>query len=414
MLLGSQFLAQAADGIAQAAFYAELVLEDPLDQGTPGQILALFAITLLPYSLIAPFLGVFVDRWSRRTMLVVTNALRALLLLSLPGWSQAFHGDTELFIGILALLGLGRLFLTTKGAVLPAVVHEHDLLEANSLSGGGGMLSALLGGVVGLALAGVMSADAVFFVAGGAYAAAALVAGRLSAPFAHVHAHAARMSRAVADVAAELGQGVREIWKRSAARLPLISIFLLRTVGMFIAVAAILLIKREFPDAGDQVGRLSVSGLALGAAGAGAFLAAVIAPMLGHRLNKPQLIILGYAVCGVGITVLGGVQHIAAILLLTVIGGFGTFVSKVATDAQVQEALPDDLRGRAFAFYDILYNVASVAAGAVMVAAAAAPLRITLLVTGLVTLLLALIFGYLMRAAGLFEAPPEGAEVPIT
>ena len=413
-LLGSQFLAQAADGIAQAAFYAELVLEDPLGQGTPGQILALFAITLLPYSVIAPFLGVFVDRWSRRTMLVVTNALRALLLLTLPAWSQLVTGDTELFIGILALLGLGRLFLTTKGAALPAVVHEHDLLEANSLSGGGGMLSALLGGVIGLALVAVISADAVFFVAGGAYAAAALVAGRLSAPFAHVHAHATRFARAVADVAGELGEGVKEIWKRSAARLPLVSIFLLRTVGMFIAVAAILLIKREYPDAGDQVGRLSISGLALGAAGVGAFLAAAIAPSLGHRLNKPQLIILGYAVSGLGIAVFGGIQHLAAILLLTVIGGFGTFISKVATDAQVQEALPDDLRGRAFAFYDILYNLASIAAGAVMVAAASAPLRITLLVTGLVTLLLAVVFGYLMRAAGLFDAPPEGAGVPIT
>ena len=408
VLLGSQFLAQAADGIAQAAFYGVLVLADPLDQGTPGQILGLFAITLLPYSLISPFLGVFVDRWSRRTMMVVTNVARAVLLLSLPLWSRAVSGDTELFIGILALLGLGRLFLTTKGAVLPAVVHEHDLLEANSISGGGGMLCALLGGVIGLVLVAVISADTVFFIAGGAYAFAAWVAGRLSAPFSHAHAHAARMSRAIAEIGGELRQGIREIWQRSAVRLPLVSIFLLRTVGMFIAIAAILLIKKEFPDAGDQVGRLSASGLALGAAGAGAFLAAVTAPMLGHRWNKPQLIVLGYVVSGAGITVLGGVQHLAAVLTLTVIGGFGTFVSKVATDAQVQEALPDELRGRAFALYDILYNVASVAAGAVMVAAAGAPIRITLLVTGVVTLLLALTFGYLMRGAGLFESRGDG------
>ena len=411
VLLGSQFVAQAADGIAQAAFFAVLVLEDPLDQGTPGQILGLFAITLLPYSVIAPFLGVLVDRWSRRTLLVVTNVMRAVLLLTLPVWSQAFGGRTELFVGILALLGLGRLFLTTKGAALPAVVHEHDLLEANSISGGGGMLSALMGGVIGLALVAVISADAVFFVAGGAYAAAAFVAGRLSAPLAHLHAHAARVTRAIADIAIELGVGLREIWKRPEARIPLVSIFLLRTVGMFIAIAAILLIKREYPDAGDQVGRLSVSGLALGAAGAGAFLAALIAPLLGHRWNKPQLIIVGYAVSGVGITVLGGVQHLVAVFLLTLIGGFGTFVSKVATDAQVQEVLPDDLRGRAFAMYDILYNVASVAAGAVMVVAAGAPLRVTLLVTGVVTLMLALAFGSLMRSAGLFAAKTEAASI---
>lgn len=402
VLLSSQFIAQAADGIAQAAFYTALVLEDPLEQGTPGRILGLFALTLLPYSVVAPFLGVFVDRWSRRSLLAVTNLLRAGLLITLPLWSRALPGDTELFVGILALLGLGRLFLTTKGAVLPVVVHEHDLLEANSISGGGGMLSALFGGVIGLALVAAISADTVFFAAGLAYAGAAWVARMISSPLSHVHAHVPRLTHAIRDIAVDLGRGLTEIWRRAGVRLPLISIFLLRTVGMFIAVAAILLIKLEFPDRTDEFGRISVSGLALGSAGVGAFVAALTAPVLGHRFNKPQLIIVGYVVSGIGITALGGIQHVAAILILTAIGGYGTFVSKVATDAQVQEVLPDEYRGRAFSLYDILYNVASVAAGAVMVMTAGAPLRSTLIWTGLITLGLAAVFGLLMNGAGLF------------
>jgi MFS family permease len=402
VLLSSQFIAQAADGIAQAAFYAALLLEDPLEQGTPGKILGLFALTLLPYSVIAPFLGVFVDRWSRRSLLVVTNAARAVLLVTLPLWSRLVPGDTELFIGILALLGLGRLFLTTKGAVLPVVVHEHDLLEANSISGGGGMLSALFGGVIGLAMVAGISADSVFFAAGVVYGAGAWVARRISSPLSHAHSHVPRLTQAIKDIAVDLGQGILAIWRRAGVRLPLISIFLLRTVGMFIAVAAILLIKREFPDRADELGRISISGLALGSAGVGAFVAALTAPLLGHRFNKPQLIIVGYAVSGIGIVALGGMQHVAAILTLTAIGGYGTFVSKVATDAQVQEVLPDEYRGRAFSLYDILYNVASVAAGAVMVAAGDASLRATLVWTGMVTLALALVFALLMNGAGLF------------
>jgi MFS family permease len=412
VLLGSQFLGQAADGIAQAAFYAALVLEDPLDGGTPAQILGLFALTLLPYSVLAPFLGVFVDRWSRRSLLVVTNLARAVLLLTLPLWSRVLPGDAELFVGILALLGLGRLFLTTKGAALPAVVHEHDLLEANSISGGGGMLSALFGGVIGLALVAGLSADSVFFFAGIVYAGAGWVARLISAPLSHKHEHAPRLTQAVGVIAHELAEGIREIWRRVSVRLPLISIFLLRTVGMFIAVAAILLIKREFPDRADEFGRLSLSGLALGTAGVGAFLAAISAPFLGHRFNKAQLIIVGYAISGIGVIALGGFQHVAAILALTLVGGYGTFVSKVATDAQVQEVLPDELRGRAFALYDILYNLASVAAGAVMVAASDVSLRTTLVWTGLVTVSLALVFGVLMARAGMFGAgEPRAAHV---
>src|SRR5680860_1334302 len=78
-LLGAQFAAQAADGASQAVIANILVLE-PLGQGTSGRVLEVSVLTLLPYSLIAPFLGVFVDRWARRSILIATSALRVFLL----------------------------------------------------------------------------------------------------------------------------------------------------------------------------------------------------------------------------------------------------------------------------------------------------------------------------------------------
>ena len=65
LLLASQGSSQLADGIAQATLASVLVLE-PLGQDTPGRILAVSTLTLLPYSLLSPFLGVFIDRWPRR------------------------------------------------------------------------------------------------------------------------------------------------------------------------------------------------------------------------------------------------------------------------------------------------------------------------------------------------------------
>ena len=149
LLLGGQWLAQAGDGLAQAAFADALILE-PLGAGTPQRILSLFALTLLPYSGVAPFLGVFVDRWPRRGLLTWTSVARAVLLLSLPVWTDRVPGDTSLYVAVLALLGLGRLFLTTKGACLPYVLHEHHLLRGNAISSGGGMIAALVGGIVGV------------------------------------------------------------------------------------------------------------------------------------------------------------------------------------------------------------------------------------------------------------------------
>jgi hypothetical protein len=408
LLVSAQFASQAADGFAQAAIAEELVL-DP--SGTPGRILSLFALTLLPYSLIASFLGVFVDRWARRGLLKWTNVLRGLVLLSIPLWGGWTGGDIELYAAVLILLGLGRLFLTTKGASLPVVVHERNLLQANAFSGGGGMLSALGGGVAGVVSAGALGLNVSLILAGVTYASAGFIAGRISDPLEHPHAHAKSFGEAIRDVVEDLGHGLKAIAHEARARLPLAGIFLLRTIGMIVAIGAILVIKEQYPDAGDRFGRLSASALALGAAGLGAFVGAVTAPFVGSRLNKAQLILLGFAVSGVGIMALGGVFDLRAVLLLTFIGGYGGFVTKVAVDAQVQEALPDEMRGRAFAVYDILYNVASVAAAGVIVAAESLSLRVVLLTAGFLALAFGAMLARAMRTAGMLAATPAPADL---
>jgi MFS family permease len=399
-LLLAQFLAQAADGFAQAIFAFVLILE-PLTQGTPSRILALFVLTLVPYSLISPFLGVFVDRWSRRGLLAWTNLVRGTVLITIWAWGGALPGHSALFISVLLLLGLGRLFLTTKGAVLPVVLDEQHLLKANSLSGGGGMISALLGGAAGVELLRVITPYGGLTLAGVLYGGAALLALRLSSSFAHDHPHHRSLGRSITSTAEGLVMGVAAIWRRPSARLPLLAIYVLRTIGMVVAIAAILIIKKKFPGAGDSFGRLNLGVLALGAAGAGALAAALTAPVAARWLRQPGLITAGFAAAGVGIIALGGIVSVPALLGVTFIAGFGTFLTKVAVDAQVQEALPDGFRGRAFALYDILYNLASVTAAAIMVALESAPSRVILVAIGVVTLAITVVIAGAMRQAGM-------------
>lgn len=403
VLLGAQVLAQAADGLAQAAFTYQLVLE-PLQSGTPGRILGLFVLTLLPYSLISPFMGVFVDRWPRRGLLVWTNVVRALLLMSLPLWMRAVPGDGELLGALLMILAFGRLFLTTKGAVLPATLHDRHLLRGNALSAGAGMVAALAGGVVGIGLAGLTPGSGPLIGAGATYALAALLAARLSQPFDHEQVRAAGLIDALKRVLLELVEGLRAIWSRAGARLPLTGIFIVRTIGMFVAVAAILVIKEVYPDASDDSGKLSSSALALGAAGVGAFAAALFASVMDGRFDRPRLILAGFIVSGAGIVALGGILDIYAVLGLTFVGGFGTFLTKVAVDAQIQHALPDGLRGRAFALYDILYNLASIVAGLLMVTFQGVAFRPLLIGAGLLCFVVTYLMAVAMRRAGLLTA----------
>jgi hypothetical protein len=306
-LLGAQCLSQGADGVAQAVLATVLVL-DPLQESTPEKILGLFALTLLPYSLFSPFLGVFVDRWNRQKLLVWTNLLRCLLMASLPLWSRALPGDSALLAGVLGLLGLGRLFSTTKGATIPVVLHEHHLLRGNNLSSVGGTLSALTGGGLGLWLGSWLDADIALVGVSLVYLGAALTAGRIQTKLAHAHQHVEGLGEALARVASELLDGLVEVGRRPAASIPLVSIFLLRTFAIVVVVGSLLMVKARFD------GESATSGLALGAFGVGAFLASLSAPSLGRRWSKPALILMGFVVSATGISLLGGIPRLPAIL----------------------------------------------------------------------------------------------------
>jgi hypothetical protein len=300
---------------------------------------------------------------------------------------------------VLLLLGSGRLFLSTKGAVLPVLLHEHHLLRGNALSGGGGMISALIGGAAGLAISGPLGATVAYTVAGGLYGIAALLTMRISTPLGH-SPEVETTRETAARVVRDLMEGLRAILSRARARIPLAAIFVLRTIGIFVAISAIRVITLEFTTH-EHIGRLTTSGLALGMAGAGAFAGALTAPWVGRRLAKGGLVILGFAISGSTILILGGVRSIAAVFALTFFGGYGGFISKVAVDAQVQEALPDDYRGRAFALYDILYNMASVVAALIMVAMADLSLRTALLLSGVVTIILGALIARWMHSSGI-------------
>lgn len=412
-LIGGQVLGQAADGFAQATLAKVLIL-DPLSQGTPGRIFAVFALTLVPYSLIGPYVGVFVDRWPRRSLMQWANAIRCILLLSLPIWTRVFDGDEPLYVAALLILSLGRVFLATKGAVLPVLLHEHHLLGGNSFSSGAGMISALVGGAIGIFGVEFAGQDVALVTAAFIYAAAAAALGRISSPLDHPNPPAGSIADAVVRVNKELAEGILAIWVRKPARLSLIGIFILRTISMFVVVSAILVIKKVFPGEVGDVGRVSSSAVALGAAGAGAFAGAALAPLVGRRLANAGLVVLGFVISALAIIALGGLVNIPALLALTFLGGLGGFVSKVAVDAEVQQDLPDELRGRAFALYDILYNLASVAAAAAMVLGGEASLRSRLVTAGVLALVVSYVMARTMKRAGmsLMEVRTEKAFAP--
>lgn len=123
---------------------------------------------------------------------------------------------------------------------------------------------------------------------------------------------------------------------------------------------------------------------------------------MGRRFSTPALLIIGFVVSGASMLVAAPVLQLTTTVGLALCAGYGAFVAKVAVDAQVQEALPDEYRGRAFALYDILYNLASIVAALFLVAFVDSSLGALLASGGILVLLLAWLLARAMTKAGMF------------
>src|SRR4051812_697017 len=142
--LGSQF----SDGVFQVAV-ASYVVFSPERAPSPGAIASALAVVLLPFSVLGPFAGVLLDRWTRRQVLAWSNFVRVALVAVLALGVHADLRGPQLFALILACLSVNRFLLAGLSAALPHVVSETDLITANALTPTAGTLGFLVGLAVG-------------------------------------------------------------------------------------------------------------------------------------------------------------------------------------------------------------------------------------------------------------------------
>ncbi len=100
--------------------------------GSSAQVGLLFALRMLAPFLVSPFAGVVADRFDRRRVLIVTDLLRAAVVLCFVLVKQP--GDVwMLYVLTFVQLGLSGFFFPTQRAILPDVVPRRDLGTANAL-----------------------------------------------------------------------------------------------------------------------------------------------------------------------------------------------------------------------------------------------------------------------------------------
>jgi MFS family permease len=218
-LLATRLLAQAGDGVLQAAL-AGTVLFNPQRAADPVDVAAAFAVLLLPYSAVGPFAGVWLDRWSRRQVLLRANVLRAALVAVVAALVLTGDDGPPFYAAGLAVFAVTRFLLSALSAALPHTTDEASLVPANALSTTSGAVATVAGGLAALGLlqlgtAGDAGYAAVALAAAGPYLASAAVA----AGFGRQHLGPDAADRAARTGAAAVVRGLRR-WPPSVPTGP--------------------------------------------------------------------------------------------------------------------------------------------------------------------------------------------------
>ncbi len=363
-LLWVRLLSQVGDGWFQAAL-AGSVFFNPERAASPLAITSAFAMLLLPYSLVGPFVGVFLDRWSRRNTLFVANLLRGLFVL--PVALSVWHGreDLILIVAALGVIALNRFFLAGLSASLPHVVEQPRLVTANSFASTAGTVTyALSLGSAGFAFH--LAGTKVHFYALTAVCAAlfyALAAMTTMGSF-RVEAlgpdDAERPSTtvrgALLDTIRGLVAGVRHLAHRPTAAAVLGIQSGHRAIYGVLAIMTLLL-YRNYYHAQDAGGAITGLVPVAAAAALGSLIAALVTPRLVRRIGGWRWLTwltaaLALAVPAVGLPYLAPLTVAAGLLV-----SLGAQATKIVTDTTVQTDIDDDFRGRIFSINDTGFNL---------------------------------------------------------
>lgn len=366
-LFGVRLTGQFADGLVQAAL-ATFVLFSPERQATAPRIAVAFIILLLPYSLIGPFVGVFLDRWRRREVLVTANAFRVVSAIGLAMLVVLGHDGADLALLVLVALGIGRFVLAALSASLPHTVEPAGLVTANALSPTAGTIASTVGGLVGVGIRGLggggdRGSMLVLGCAAVAYLVSALIARTI--PRDLLGPHGDIVGERVSDVMRGLVDGFRHLREHAAAGRAILVVSGHRIAFGAATVLAILLLRNTLNPPDEPNGALAGLTLVVGAAAAGALIGALLTPWATRTIGSVPWIVMSLiaaaALAAVGLLgttlewpLLAGMPG----LLVAGLGiGFAGQSVKVTCDTIVQKAVSDDHRGRVFSLYDVSVNI---------------------------------------------------------
>ena len=371
VLWAGQIFSQLADKVFLVLLVALVSSHFALQQDSiSAWVAAIMVAFTIPAVLFGSIAGVYVDRWSKKWVMVGTNLVRGILVFAVPLLLLSLDSDTTLWgwpLDFVALLGitfavstLTQFFAPAEQTAIPLIVRKRNLLPANSLYTTTMMASVIIGFAIGEPLLALANQASMWLnwgpelgselAVGGGYAIAGAL---LLAMVTGEHRKTSSSEESNRRVWQDILEGLRYLGRSVRVRAAIGQIVILFSIFAALAVLAVRL--------AELIPELSAAqfGVLLAAAGVGMGIGALVVGQCGSLLSRQLWSALGSVGVAASLLVLALIdpQLWPSSFAIAGLGCAGAMVG-VPMQTLIQEETPAAMRGKVFGLQNNLVNIA--------------------------------------------------------
>ena len=353
MLWSGQVLSQVADKV----FFTLLVALLENYRSPQAFQNSMYSIMMVAFTLPAIFFGsaagIFVDRFSKKQILVLSNVIRGLLMLAIPILPKEF---LILLVITFIISTVTQFFAPAEQSAIPLLVKPQNLMTANALFTTTMMGALIVGFAIGPPLLNLSKFLAVQVGLVGEAGQEILVASLYFLASAVIQLISFKETPVPVEQVdvhpwSDFKEGLRYLWKNRLVRNAMIQLMMLYGVFAALTVLAI-------PLAEDVGLKREEFGYLLAAAGVGMVAGAGVLGHWGDRFQHKPLPLLGFLSMAFVLAVFTFTQELWLSLALSMLLGAGAALIGVPMQTLIQQQTPESMRGKVFGFQNNAVNIA--------------------------------------------------------
>ncbi len=429
LLVVGQTVSQLGDKLHHMALIA--LVGAAAASNTGGLELAKLSVVFTaPVVLFGPLAGAMVDRWDKRRTMMVCDALRALIVFTIPALFVATGHLWSVYAIAFVVFLLGVFFNAAKMALIPELVHRTEYLSANAALSFVGRFATVLGVVGGGVIIGLSAwrrfgwtdYAAGFYLDATSYLVSVLTLAAIGlagtrAPFSTAPAAAetaapatvGQQRRSLRTVVNDVVRTLRAVRHDRHLRFVFGSLIDLALFASTVYVAMTYSVQTLMGRGTRGVGYLG------GVLGAGLIVGSLLAGTLGQRWDKRRVILVGNTAIGVLMIIAGALFSFAVFIPVAFIGGMLLAPVMVCQDTLLHECAPQGARALIFSTKDLItagvFALSALCVGGAIFAlgwlGVAEPYRVALSGVGVVILISGIVGQLAFRAAAPSEHSAE-------